>query len=329
MSKNTNRYKTITIRSIFLLILIFSSSYLFCQESIYALTDDNSIIRVNPSNCSYETVIVGNQLNTNVSFTDIAFAQGDLYACGSSLLYKINVVSGEVDWINLGNGLDPILNGLTADNNGNLYWSGLGLKRYNLFSGNIDDFGSLNFYTQGDLEYLNDELYITANDSTSTGKLLKVHFNPFSVSVVGSIPQSIFGLARHPMLSSNELFFSKDSTLQKINTITAETTIMCPEIFNGIRIYGMTLGSSYLNTINNDISNLVKVFNQEEKVTIVVDTSLLYGSKFSLSNSLGQLISSSRIFNETTIVDLKDYSGLLFVALQLPNGSIYTRRIVL
>ncbi|WP_300666810.1 hypothetical protein, partial [Fluviicola sp.] len=129
--------------------------------------------------------------------------------------------------------------------------------------------------------------------------------------------------------NSNELFFSKDSTLQKINTITAETTIICPEIFYGMGIYGMTLGSSYLNTINSDISDLVKVFNQEKRVIITVDASILCGSNFILKNSLGQIVSSSRILSETTIIDLQDFSGVLFATIQFPDGSLYTRKIIL
>jgi|GEM_PF-4915023 len=301
----------------------------YSQSTIYALTSHNDIIRIDPSNCSYQIVIPGSQFSSPyfIDFTDIAYEQGELYLCTTSLLYKINPVSGQVDFINLGNGISGIVNGLTGDQNGNLYSSGQDLKRINVSNVLLEELGTLHHWTQGDIEFINGKLYVAAQDADGNGALLEIQASPFIVSSVGPLPDRIYGMTKHHSLSNEQLFASKDSSLLILDVTTGETVIHCSNIFDDITIYGMTLAPNNLHVSDISESDVFTVFQDFDKQQLFIESPA--NNQYCLYNSLGQEITCSFLSNPTTIIDMSPYSsGVFYVRIQQPNGPVYQKKIV-
>jgi len=318
------------IRSIlFLFVALFINEVnLYSQSTVFALTSYNDIIRINPSNCTYDTVRVGNTLNEPF-FTDIAYEFGELYLINSDYLYKVDLVNHDIYRIDLGHPLDPSANGLTSDHNGNLYVSGLNLKKFNIFNGILQDLGTLNFSTQGDLDFYNDRIYIAAQDSLGEGQLLEVELNPLTISVVSPIPTGVFGMTQYDSLNENEVLISKGTQLSVLNVSTGTISPLCPDIFNNFGIYGMASGTGYLTTPTVQKVEPVNIFEHDQNVNIQLESDIVGQTHYYLYNALGQLVLSSLITNDLTVIDLNEFSsGILFLTVVIPNGSSYQRKIV-
>lgn len=279
-------------------------------------------------NCSSELVVSGSQLNTMVNFTDIAYEQGELYAISSSLLYKINVITGQVDYISLGNGIDGIGNGLTSNQSGFLYVAGLDFSRIDITNNQLLTIGDLGYSTQGDIEIVNGEFYITARDSIANPKLIKVTESPFAVTEIDSIPNNCYGASSHNFLPNNEIYLSKDSTLLVIDINTGSTTISCPNIFDNYTVYGLTKGPNNLNT-GNITENEINIIYNTGTNEILIKSSIKARSTFCFRNSIGQIIEQKDIIDPITTIDTHKYSkGLYYIVVNI-GEYVKTQKIIL
>lgn len=307
--------------------LLLTIPTIWGQNSLYALSSSNDIYRIDPLSCTSDLVISGSQFNITESFTDIAVEQNELYAISSSLLYKINLLSGQVDWINLGNGIDVLANGLTSGQNGFLYVSGHDLSRINVNNWGLEDIGTLGYSTQGDIEIINGEFYITARDSEGNPKLIKVTESPFSVTEIDSIPNNCYGASSHNSLPNNEIYLSKDSALLIIDINTGSTIISCPNIFDNYIVYGLTKGSNNLSIGKVNEEELTITYNSENN-TILITSSFETQSKYCLRNSLGQVVDQSIFFGSTKTIDANNYpGGLYFITVEI-GENVKTQKLI-
>jgi hypothetical protein len=301
-----------TIRFILICLLIATSKNItYGQNSLYALLSNNDILRIDPLNCNTELVISGNKINTDVKFQDIACEQGELYAIGSSLLYKINPISGQVDFINLGNGFD--CNGLTSNQSGFLYAAGAYLSRIDITNNQLLKIGDLGYSSLGDLEIVDGKFYISAQDSFGNPKLIKVTESPFTVSEICSIPSYCYGISSHNSLSNNEIYLSTDSSLIIVDVSIGTKTVSCPNIFKNLDVYGLTKGPNNLKVENlKDVEPII-TYNSSSN-TILISCPLTSMATYCLRNCWGQIVEQSNINDLTTEIETSNYSkGLYFV----------------
>lgn len=309
------------------IVITISNSVLLCQNSLYALSSNNDIYRIEPVSCSAELVISGSQLNTTANFTDITYELGELYAISASLLYKINLISGQVDYISLGNGIDPIANGLTSNQSGYLYAAGDNLSRIDVVSHELITIGELGYFTQGDIEIVNGDFYIAAA-SGSTSKLIKVTESPFIVTEVGSMPNNVFGVSSYNSLPNNEIYISKDSSLLTIEINTGSTLISCPNIFSDFPVYGLTHGPNNLSA--GDIKDEeIRIFQISGFIKILIESPTTYRATYCIRNSLGQVVEQSVIIEPNTNIDTYKYSnGIYFITVNI-GEYVITEKIIL
>jgi len=301
---------------------------LWSQNSLYALSSNNDIYRIDPLSCTSELVISGSQLSTTASFTDIAVEQNELYAISTSLLYKINLLSGQVDWINVGNGIDALANGLTGVQNGFLYVAGQNLSRINVNNWTLENIGTLGYSTQGDIEIVNGDFFIAAKNSLANPILIKVTEFPFTVTEIDSMPTNTFGMSIHGSLPSNEVYISQDSSLLKINVITASTNIICPNIFDNYVVYGLTNASSNLST-DQLFEDQLNIYQDSESEILYIKSSMNFPGTYYLRNNLGQIIAQSKISTPTMTIETSELSkGVYFITVYLGN-SVKTQKILL
>jgi hypothetical protein len=312
-----------TIRFILICLLIATSKNItYGQNSLYALLSNNDILRIDPLNCSSEMVISGSKIYTDIIFDDIACEQGELYAIGFGLLYKINPISGQVDFINLGNGFDGV--GLTSNQNGSLYVAGSYLSRIDIINNQFLKIGNLGYSTLGDLEIVNGKYYISARDSLGNSKLIKVTESPFTVSEICSIPSYCYGISSHNSLSNNEIYLSTDSSLTIVDVNTGTKTVTCPNIFKNLNVYGLTKGPNNLKVENLEEEPII-IYNSNN---ILITCPLTSMATYCLRNCWGQIVEQSNINDLTTEIETSNYSkGLYFVTVNI-RGFSKTQKVI-
>ncbi|WP_294680264.1 T9SS type A sorting domain-containing protein [uncultured Fluviicola sp.] len=312
---------------LFIISLSIGSLISFGQTSVFAITNDGSIIRINPGNCSYEIMVPGSQINQ--SFTDIAYDNGELYVCNNKI-FRIDLFSGSAVSTNIGSINDSPLNGLTSDLNGNFYASGGKLSKVILSTGSIGNLGFLdNYYTAGDLEIHNEAFYIAAIDSVGSTKLIRVQTNPFMISEIGLLPDAVYGMTKHSSLNADEVFISSFSNLLVLNLNTTVTSVICPQIWPGMSIYGLTSGPEYLNIQLQANSSEINIVQQEKQVTIHIENTQLDQFIYEIQNTLGQIIVSSGISSQNTSINLSNFvKGIYFLTIIKSNQPILQKKLI-
>lgn len=304
---------------VFLSILLLSIETR--AQSLYGITSENDLVRIFPSGCTTEVVLNGTDMNQGPSYIwDIAYEQGMLYGTYSSGICTINPIDGQVAWVNMGTAFDA--NGLTGDQNGILYLAGSDVARFNTSSEVFELLGSLSpYHTSGDVEYMNGSLYITAHDSLGSGFLLKAEINPFSYTVIGSIPNNCYGLTHSMDLDSEHLYVSSFNTLYLLDINNASTSEVCSSISDISGIYGLTFTRDHLSIedfhfgeiqISQDmISETLSITSLDKKV-----------SEFSIYNELGQKIAGNKLTDELTIISTSDYSAGVYLIRFMNNTGV-------
>lgn len=285
-----------------LFLSTFILSSLTNAQSICGITANKDLIRISSNGCTFGLVLSGNNWDPNPGafFTDIAYEQGVLYGAGSSNICIIHPENGHLEWVNMGGGFD--LNGLTGDQNGNLYLAGPDIGRFNISSGVLEPIGSLApYHISGDVEYVNESLYISASDTNGNGFLLKAEINPFSYSVIGSIPNDSYGLTKSNELDAGHLYLSSYNTLYSLDINNASMTMVCSSIPGIPGIYGLTLGPEDLGAAENGVER-TKISQDPVAQTLSIRTFDKKIRECTIYNELGQ---------EIVNVDLKDESVLI------------------
>nr|WP_294860793.1 T9SS type A sorting domain-containing protein [uncultured Fluviicola sp.] len=311
----------------FTLLFLLANMHVFSQTSIYAITNDGSIIRIDPGNCSYETLLSAYQIGEG--FNDIAFANNELYVSNANFIRRIDFLSGTAVSTNLEGLSDGNITGLTGDENGNLYASGDYLTKAIPSTGSVSNLGSLGgYYTVGDLEIYNNVFYISVLD-TGTNKLIKVQTNPFLISEIGGLPPNPYGITKHQSLNPDEAYISTSADLRILNLNTGATSMVCPQLWPGTAIYGLTTGPDYLSTEEYENPYGIDVTQQEKNATIRIENPQLEQSSYCIQNALGQVLFSADITSENTSIDLNHYPiGVLFLTITKSNQSVFQKKLI-
>lgn len=303
----------------FLSILFLSAKV--SAQSLYGITSEKDLVRIFPSGCTSEVVLNGTDMNPEPgSLWDITYEQGVLYGTQSSGICTINPVDGHVAWVDMGTAFDA--NGLTGDHNGTLYLAGSDVARFNTSSEVFELLGSLYpYHTSGDLEYVDGSLYITAADSLGAGYLLKAETNPFSYTVVGSIPSDCYGLTSSMDLDSEHLYISSFTTLYLLDINDASTAPVCSPVSEISGIYGLTYTRDHLSLedlhpgdiqISQDmISETLSITTRDKKI-----------SEFTIYNELGQKIAGNKLTDELTIINTSNYSAGVYLIRFMNNKGV-------
>lgn len=286
------------------------------QNTPYALLSNQDIIRISPTNCTYETILNGSTFPFNISFTDIAFEQGILYGCTGTSIYSIDLETGVITpLLNNDNVLDGNLCGLAGDNNGNLYASGHGFHRINIASGEIEHVGIYtNYMTQGDIEYDHSDFYVSAIDYEENSSLLRVGIVPFVFSEIAPLPHNSYGITKGG-LASNEMYISTDSSLYIINLSSNIGTMICPNLCKN-SIWGLTTGSDDFTNLKEETkANNINIFQDPTTQIITIKTSQKNAQlKGQLVNAMGQEILHLDLSKTETYIDMNPYpQGIYFV----------------
>ncbi len=282
-------------------------------QTLYAISSSGDLIRLFDTQCISEEMIASTDMSSPPGTFDIAYEQGILYTINICGLSTINPLNGDVNWI------DPSwpfnVCGLGGDENGNLYVSGNDVYRYNILNETIDSLGSLYPYaTAGDLEYVNGNLYISATDPNEGNVLLKVGLNPFSYSVVGSLPTEFFGLSKSLNLDQQHLYATSNSIPLKLYIVDitdASTNLICSDISTEQLIWGLTSTRDKLSADENTIDNIrisQDMDNQTLSIQLMDNVRLHYG----IYDELGKMIINSNLTDELTTINTSSFSSGIY-----------------
>ncbi|MES2554708.1 MAG: gliding motility-associated C-terminal domain-containing protein [Bacteroidota bacterium] len=284
-------------------LILFLGTFVFSQlisaQSIYGITSNKDVVKISVDGCFSEVVLNGADLNPDPGLvTDIAYEQGVLYGALGSYICIIHPENGSVESINTLPLLD--LSGLTGDQNGNLYLAGTDVARYIIATGILESIGSLYpYHTSGDVEYVNGSLYVTAVNGNGENSLLKVETDPFSFSVIGSIPADCYGLVKSNELDPEYLYITDYNILYSININNGFITAVCNSNSEVSGIYGLTSGPEDLTPIDPsaDISSFPNVFspNGDQKNDLFTFNTGNKKGSITISNRWGNVVYYSNL----------------------------------
>lgn len=228
------------------LCLLISSNSIRCQGKIISNNADGSLSVLSMNDCSTETYTL------NITFADIAMTP-------NNELYGINAVLYKVDYLNNSYSL---IGGILDTNNRTIY-AGTGLValddhfllmdyndslyRVSTTTAIAYSMGKIGHDCGGDLAILNDTLYMT---ELFTNNLIKISLNPSKTSILSVVDlgfiktqlpiYSLFTTYPSCHASDKELFAIEKNNLYKINTQTADATLICSVTNPIIESYGAT-----------------------------------------------------------------------------------------
>lgn len=271
--------------------LIFWITFVFSvathAQAIYGITDDKNLVKISTEGCAMEVILSPENMNPtpDALISDIAYEQGRLYIAHASGICTINPENGAIECI--ASITSDVINGLTGDQNGHLYLAGSQLSKYTISTGTVEVIGSLYpYYTSGDIEYVNGTLYITVHGNGGN-YLLRVQTNPFSFSILTSIPDSSYGLVKSPQ-NPEELYVTDLSVMYSINLSNGFVLPVCEAIFG---IYGLTSAPENLVSSENiaEFPNIFSPNGDQKNDLFTYNTGTKKGS-ITITNRWGNIV---------------------------------------
>ncbi len=178
------------------------SAYVNTQQGIYQLTGG-------AGNCS--RIAITNPCGFDNSILSIAVYKDTVYYTtwsGGLKRFKIGVSGSCETLIPAGESY----NALTVDRNGILYLANQNLAKYDPYTRELTQLGTMPFVSMGDLAFYKDKLLLAGFDpfDWSTG-LYEINVNDLSASELFMSTPSFFGLVSYPVACGNSRYFGLSS----------------------------------------------------------------------------------------------------------------------
>jgi hypothetical protein len=312
---------------ILLVSILFSCSTKLQSQIFYAGSSNGVIYRINPSDCSTDTLC-----NTQPNgMLDIAFCNGILYGTNNGNIFSIDTITGTQSIVY--NSTSPNFNSMVGDENNNLYLasqSSGNIYKYDLSFNTLTNIGDVGMNAIGDLTFKDDFLYLTAG----TKSLIKITLSPFSYSEVGTLNFGFnaYGLVTIPSSDSSSTIyassFSGINIIFQINETNANCTMICSSLPD---VYGSIEGLAYQSKkpyglCNFDLFNGCSIFpnptSNEFAITVPPTT-----TQIQILNSLGQIVKETLVDKQTNFNFTIDNSGLYFLQITT-NKLTVTKKII-